>query len=105
MRLNPARKGMLLSRLTSLPQFHWIQKSIWKKFGKLPSQKKMKMEKISSRNIFQSAFLKAHQDQGLGETWLEKGSEVHFDGYSGHFANVGKGKGVAAFSKILAAFP
>ena len=37
---------------------------------------------------------------GLGETWLEKGSEVHFDGYSGHFANNGKGKGVAGYSKI-----
>ena len=37
---------------------------------------------------------------GLGETWLEKGSEVHFDGYSGHFANYGRGKGVAGYSKI-----
>ena len=37
---------------------------------------------------------------GLGETWLEKGSEVHFDGYSGYFANFGTGKGVAGYSKI-----
>ena len=37
---------------------------------------------------------------GLGETWLEKGSEVHFDGYSSHFANFGKGKGVAGYSRI-----
>ena len=37
---------------------------------------------------------------GLGETWLEKGTEVHFDGYSGYFANFGTGKGVAGYSKI-----
>ena len=37
---------------------------------------------------------------GLGETCLEKGMEVHFDGYSGSFANFGKGKGVAGYSKI-----
>ena len=37
---------------------------------------------------------------GLGETWLEKGEEVHFPGYSGYFASFGRGKGVAAYSKI-----
>merc|ERR1712001_479820 len=37
---------------------------------------------------------------GLGETCLEKGTEVHFDGYSGYFASYGKGKGVAGYSKI-----
>ena len=37
---------------------------------------------------------------GLGETWLEKENEVHFDGYAGCFANYGKGKGVAGYSKI-----
>ena len=37
---------------------------------------------------------------GLGETWLEKGREVHFDGYSGYFANFGTGKGIAGYSKI-----
>ena len=37
---------------------------------------------------------------GLGETWLEEGDEVNFDGYSGHFANVGRGKGVAAYTKL-----
>ena len=37
---------------------------------------------------------------GLGETWLEKDKEVHFDGYSGYFANFGTGKGVAGYSKI-----
>ena len=36
----------------------------------------------------------------LGETWLEPGESVSFDGYEGHFANHGKGKGVAAFSKM-----
>ena len=37
---------------------------------------------------------------GLGETWLEKDQQVHFDGYSGYFANFGTGKGVAGYSKI-----
>ena len=37
---------------------------------------------------------------GLGETCLEMGTEVHFDGYSGHFASIGKGKGVAGYSKL-----
>ena len=37
---------------------------------------------------------------GLGETWLEKDQQVHFDGYSGYFANFGNGKGVAGYSKI-----
>ena len=37
---------------------------------------------------------------GLGETWLKKEKEVHFDGYSGYFANFGTGKGVAGYSKI-----
>ena len=37
----------------------------------------------------------------LGETWLEKDREVHFDGYSGHFASFGtNGKGIAGYSKI-----
>lgn len=35
----------------------------------------------------------------LGETHLEEGEEVHFDGYDGFFASHGKGKGVSAFSK------
>ena len=35
----------------------------------------------------------------LGETHLEKGEEVQFDGYAGFFASHGKGKGVSAFSK------
>ena len=38
---------------------------------------------------------------GLGETWLEEEDrEVHFDGYSGYFANFGTGKGIAGYSKI-----
>lgn len=35
----------------------------------------------------------------LGETWLEPGEQKCFDGYTGTFANHGKGKGVAAFYK------
>ena len=36
----------------------------------------------------------------LGETWLNPGETVNFDSYTGHFANFGRGKGVAAFSKM-----
>ena len=38
----------------------------------------------------------------LGETWLNPGETVNFDSYTGHFANFGRGKGVAAFSKMAA---
>ena len=37
---------------------------------------------------------------GLGETWLENGQTLDLEGYNGYFANSGKGKGVAGFSKI-----
>ena len=37
---------------------------------------------------------------GLGETWLEKDRKIDFPGFSGYFANFGKGKGVAGYSKI-----
>ena len=36
----------------------------------------------------------------LGETWLEEGESISFDGYEGHFANHGRGKGVSAYSKM-----
>ena len=36
----------------------------------------------------------------LGETWLHCPSEVSFSGFVGHFASFGRGKGVAAFSRI-----
>ena len=37
---------------------------------------------------------------GLGETHLAANAAVSFDEYSGYFANFGKGKGQAAFTKI-----
>ena len=37
---------------------------------------------------------------GLGETWLNQNQIVEFNGYEGYFANFGRGKGQAAFSKI-----
>ena len=37
---------------------------------------------------------------GLAETWLEKDHEVHFDTYSGYFANFCNGKGVAGYNKL-----
>ena len=45
-------------------------------------------------------FLMAADVIGLGETWLKPGQEQQIDGYEGIFAGHGKGKGVAAFSKI-----
>ena len=36
----------------------------------------------------------------LGETHLEKGEEIHFNGYTGVFASHGKGKGVSTFYNI-----
>ena len=38
---------------------------------------------------------------GLGETWLQQDQEVHFNGFRGYFANFGRGKGQAAFSKLV----
>ena len=32
---------------------------------------------------------------GLGETWLEKGTSIEIENHEGHFANYGRGKGVA----------
>ena len=37
---------------------------------------------------------------GLGETWIEGDNMINIDGYSGCFANYGKGKGVAGYSKM-----
>ena len=37
---------------------------------------------------------------GLGETHLVENAAVSFDNYAGYFANFGKGKGQAAFTKI-----
>ena len=36
---------------------------------------------------------------GLGETWLEPVETVQLDGYQSFFANYGRGKGVAVYSK------
>lgn len=36
---------------------------------------------------------------GLGETWLAVDQEVQLEGFNGHFASNGNGKGVAAFTK------
>ena len=37
---------------------------------------------------------------GIAETHLNDKEEVFLDGYEGCFVNAGKGKGVAAFTKI-----
>ena len=39
---------------------------------------------------------------GIAETHLHEGETVEFEGFEAHTVNAGKGKGVAAFSKILA---
>ena len=37
---------------------------------------------------------------GLGETWLERNSNVQLENFEGHFASFGRGKGVAGFTKM-----
>jgi hypothetical protein len=37
---------------------------------------------------------------GLGETWLDGRTTINLNGYSGYFANHGKGKGVAGYTKM-----
>ena len=37
---------------------------------------------------------------GVGETWLEKNELINLEGFSGYFANFGKGKGQAGFTKL-----
>ena len=37
---------------------------------------------------------------GLAETWLDANESICFEGFSGYFANFGKGKGQAAFTKL-----
>ena len=37
---------------------------------------------------------------GLGESWLEKGTKINIENFEGYFANFGRGKGVAGFTKM-----
>ena len=37
---------------------------------------------------------------GLGETWLCLDEKINLDGFCGYFANYGRGKGLAGFSKM-----
>ena len=37
---------------------------------------------------------------GLAETWLDENESIHFEGFSSYFANFGKGKGQAGFTKV-----
>ena len=73
-------------------------------------EQRSKVWKISYLNV---RSLVGHQDDvridnclmdsdmlGLGETWLEENSTINIQGYSGYFANHGKGKGVAGYTKM-----
>merc|ERR1712051_1053744 len=73
-------------------------------------ERRSKMWKISYLNV---RSLVAHQEDvqkdnflidsdilGLGETHLKNEETVYLDGFQGSFANFGKGKGVAGFSKM-----
>ena len=51
-------------------------------------------------DVVRDNFLMDSDVFGLGETWLEDGQKVDIDTFTGHFANFGSGKGVAAYSKI-----
>ena len=74
------------------------------------NERRSKMWKISYLNV---RSLVAHQEDvqkdnflidsdilGLGETHLKSEETVYLDGFQGSFANFGKGKGVAGFSKM-----
>ena len=86
---------------------------IFNKSEKEKEEKREKCIKISYLNVQSMKSFNGHAKDvekdnvimdadifGLGETWLEKDREVHFDGYSGYFANFGTGKGIAGYSKI-----
>ena len=38
---------------------------------------------------------------GLGETWIDENTDFNFENFNSHFGSVGRGKGVAAFTKMV----
>ena len=48
---------------------------------------------LCDRTLLQSLVI------ALSETWLEKGTELHIDGYTAHFNSIGPGKGLAVYLK------
>ena len=48
-------------------------------------------------DVAKDNFLMSADVFSLGETHLEQGDEIHFDGFTGNFASHGKGKGVSTF--------
>jgi exonuclease III len=56
--------------------------------------------KCHKEDVEKDNFLMSADVFSLGETHLEKGEEIHFNGYTGVFASHGKGKGVSTFYNI-----
>jgi hypothetical protein len=48
-------------------------------------------------DVAKDNFLMSADVFSLGETHLEQGDKIHFDGFTGNFASHGKGKGVSTF--------
>ena len=53
--------------------------------------------KCHKDDVAKDNFLMSADVFSLGETHLEQGDEVHFDGFTANFASHGKGKGVSTF--------
>ena len=56
--------------------------------------------KCHKEDVEKDNFLMSADVFSLGETHLEKGEEINFNGYTGVFASHGKGKGVSTFYNI-----
>ena len=56
--------------------------------------------KAHHEDIKKDNFLLKSDIISFGETWMNTGEEVLIDGFQGSFANDGRGKGVALFSKV-----
>ena len=52
------------------------------------------------KDIIHDDFLMRADILGFGETWLYPDQTLELEGYQGYFSNIGRGKGVAAFSKM-----
>ena len=60
----------------------------------------MKAADGHAKDVAKDNFIMDSDIFGLGETWLEEDQEVHFEGFSGYFANFGSGKGIAGYSNL-----
>ena len=60
----------------------------------------MKTASGHAEDVAKDNFIMDSDMFGLGETWLEEDNKVDYPGFFSHFANFGKGKGLAGYNKI-----